>query len=588
MSGSGQRSKGNNIVRNVNLAIIGYVPPPKVKNSGAFLENIQAFKTANELILFSDHAYEGMIKLKGSPEHLKGANYGNSKPNKWALNNALWIVALKIAKQRNLTHFLYIESDCRVFGDKWDATMFGEFLDHGDCLLGGSVVCYNPANKDLDFVLAWRKFVAENRASVFPIPAYGGQGAAEVVEPAVFVNGALAIYDTQFCASICSTESQMQEAARITAFDYHCGRELVRQFGPKAFEKVAHLDSSYSGYGDVLFNEMNRREILLTGKIVAVHQIKSDWQPPKAKPEPEINQLSIDPPMLGVSGIINDYEAWCWNLLAIEPQNKDQIPRTTIFIVTYAKDAEWLKYCLRSINKFTTRFHRVVVVAPSRDGKLMEAICQEHRVFLEVFEEAKAPLGHLDHLVQKCRAYEYDPEADYFLFMDSDTVWNQPVSPADYFVNGKPVLLFEDYKAIAGNPRQKQRLWWKTQTERALKMDVTKEFMTRHPSIYSSRTLRKAVAYGNKLHGSFRDYVLTQKPDRLPGFSEFNYLGAFAFAFENDHYHWIDISNHPDQRPPDKLTQFWSFGGLDTAQTIWRDGKERTVVPREELKAMGL
>jgi hypothetical protein len=47
-------------------------------------------------------------------------------------------------------------------------------------------------------------------------------------------------------------------------------------------------------------------------------------------------------------------------------------------------------------------------------------------------------------------------------------------------------------------------------------------------------------------------------------FSEFNYMGAYAFNKMNDRFHWIDTEHEPFENLP--LKQYWSHGGIQEEQ----------------------
>src|ERR1043166_937580 len=96
---------------------------------------------------------------------------------------------------------------------------------------------------------------------------------------------------------------------------------------------------------------------------------------------------------------------------------------TALVIVTFLKDAEWLRFCLRSINKFASGFLETVVIIPERDAQAMSPMILGHGAKLKTFNEAPAPLGHLHHCAIKCSA-DLFTEADHVLYIDADCCWN--------------------------------------------------------------------------------------------------------------------------------------------------------------------
>lgn len=257
--------------------------------------------------------------------------------------------------------------------------------------------------------------------------------------------------------------------------------------------------------------------------------------------------------------------------------------KVSILIVTYAKDIEWLRYCLKSIRKCATGFHEVVVVYPRQEIREFEPICLEFeewaRIGLrwDVFQQANPPLGQLHHQIQKCHADSYCSDSDFILHVDADCIFTESVTPYNYFVDDKPVLLIQSYESLGS------AVPWKGCTEKALAFPCPFETMRRHPAIhyrYTYADVRKRVEEVHNCH--FFSYVLAQKPAFPQGFSEFNALGSFALKNYPNSYHLIDVGKEP--HPHSKLTQFWSHGGLDKSQGCWQDGKEIQLVPRQFIE----
>ena len=67
-----------------------------------------------------------------------------------------------------------------------------------------------------------------------------------------------------------------------------------------------------------------------------------------------------------------------------------------------------------------------------------------------------------------------------------------------------------------------------------------------------------------KTHGIPWNEWVEQQVGPTKGFSEFNYLGAYAYEFHRDKFRWIDVDKK--QYAPDRVHQFWSWGGLGEEQ----------------------
>lgn len=246
--------------------------------------------------------------------------------------------------------------------------------------------------------------------------------------------------------------------------------------------------------------------------------------------------------------------------------------KTSILIVSHAKDIRWAKFCLFSIKQFATGFYEVVVAVPTADIGAFADTAQATGVRLVPFDQARPPLGHLDHEVQKCMADKYCPTTDCVMHVDSDCFFRAPVTPDTYFHDGKPVLLIQDFNN-AGPAR-----CWKASTEKALGHAVKYETMRRHPAVHYLgvyENLRDAVSRAHRCH--FSQYVLSQ-PTNPIGFSEFNCLGQIALLPQwRDRYTVINVDFAPYPQSP--LVQFWSHGPLESYQDVFIDGEKHHVIP---------
>lgn len=257
-------------------------------------------------------------------------------------------------------------------------------------------------------------------------------------------------------------------------------------------------------------------------------------------------------------------------------------PKTEIFIVTYFKDAEWLQYSLYSIKKFARGFTGVTVVCPDRDIEIIEPICREwgpEDTTIEMFEEPEGK-GMLAHMAIECMADQYvEGRADYVLHTDSDCIFIEPVTPADYFVDGKPVLLKEAYERF--RVKHPGVLQWQDRTQKALGKPVENEYMRRHPAVHPVilyHQVRDIVSEVQKK--PFWDWAISGRNEYPQDWSEYNLLGAVAHEVMQDRYHWIDCAGQ--LRPQDKIAQFWGHGGLDrpTDTGAWPGETPRNIIKR--------
>jgi len=228
-----------------------------------------------------------------------------------------------------------------------------------------------------------------------------------------------------------------------------------------------------------------------------------------------------------------------------------------IFIKSCAKDVDWLKYSLRSIQKFCTGFRDVVLLFPEEEKEALKPLNLTTEKVHYTHEQGDR---YLWQQVEKLRAYTYS-DADYFTYVDSDVVFTKPVSPKDLFdgESERPIVLYTPYSALMkdGAPDTP----WQPITSAALKHPVEYEFMRRHPMTASRRLLMLFDAFMNHTHKmSVQDYVMAQKNRQ---FSEFNALFAFSFyiggiAYLESHF----VNTEPAPIPAPVARQFWSWSGV--------------------------
>lgn len=280
---------GERELETMKLCSMAYLPPPAFTGATAFHENVRRFKTTYPLVLLSEHDWpELAIKLKLSPE----TPFAQAKPHKFVINNVLFFTALKIARDQGFSHLLYLESDCRVGCDNWDGKMFDEYFNIGRPLIcGGTCACYNSANWNPKAHQRWERLIVDNATKWqqkpyaecvknVPIASYGWKAAADKSPACVFPNGALAIYSISWMHELFDlTQSAVVLASNPGPFDMLNGVKIWERFEEDAYEVVGHLASCYSGYGDLVTTPEGRKQMLTSGKVCAVHQIKDNWAP---------------------------------------------------------------------------------------------------------------------------------------------------------------------------------------------------------------------------------------------------------------------------------------------------------------------
>jgi hypothetical protein len=214
-----------------------------------------------------------------------------------------------------------------------------------------------------------------------------------------------------------------------------------------------------------------------------------------------------------------------------------------IFIKTWKNDLKWLKYCLKSIDKYGSGFE-VLIVA---DWDCKSEI-ESWSLTKEVVHYCRPNFdGYLYQQYIKLRAFDYT-DSEFILFMDSDCIFTEPTKPEDFFTDGKPNMLMTPYEDIP------EVMFWKEATDKATGLDVKYEFMRRNGLVYHRSTLVGLwLSYSDKFFNQLKRTKNRQ-------FSEFNIIGAYAFEFEQEKYNFV---NTRDSIPHHPVKQFWSWSGLN-------------------------
>lgn len=256
--------------------------------------------------------------------------------------------------------------------------------------------------------------------------------------------------------------------------------------------------------------------------------------------------------------------------------------KVSIHIVSFVKHFHWLKYCLRSIEKYATGFHEISLWIPHEDVAEVQKLEQEYKgqvpLRIQPYEDwpGKGMLKHFDLVIH---ADQCCPEADFILHMDSDCIFLEPVTPEDYFVGGKPVLMYADYEWLCRiEPAIR---CWQEASYRALGWKPQQETMRRHPAVHPRETyLLTRQCIERHTNTLISDFIKAQQNEHPAGFAEYPTLGAYAWRFLSQKYHWINQEN--EVRPKDKILQGWTHQvDLNAPLEIWHSDQKVTIVPNE-------
>ncbi len=243
-----------------------------------------------------------------------------------------------------------------------------------------------------------------------------------------------------------------------------------------------------------------------------------------------------------------------------------------ILIVTYSKDMDFLRYCLKSIDRYATGFQGVTIAVPEKERGLYDWVKRANVVY---FPEVEGK-GMLSHMAMKCRADELCPTASAIWHLDPDCILWSNVMPASLFNEGKPVMVRERYADIT-NPN---RHLWQKNVERALGFKPEYETMVRHGNLHLRDVYAKTRALVEAHTKTGFDAFVTAGQNTFPqSFAEFPTLGAVAIAHFRDRYYCVDYNPEQDakecglakgtqfqyiyRRGRDPLCEVWSHSGVD-------------------------
>lgn len=245
--------------------------------------------------------------------------------------------------------------------------------------------------------------------------------------------------------------------------------------------------------------------------------------------------------------------------------------RHFIHIRSYAADFEWLSYCLRSLEKFATGFEpQITLEVPTDDTKAALGFGFDLKRFnLHIVNRKRFTTD--DYLGQQISKMTADlivanpgQPSDTITHFDSDIFVTEPISPADLFVDGKPLIYMTPYANLPPPPE----VPWQPIVEEIIGFKVTHEFMRRHPFTYPRWFYPLLRAHIEQVHHKKFETVIARRP--FKSCSEFNLLGAFAWEFYRDKFHFVDTTLN--ELPKEKLNQAWSYGGISDERRAWMEG----------------
>jgi len=240
-----------------------------------------------------------------------------------------------------------------------------------------------------------------------------------------------------------------------------------------------------------------------------------------------------------------------------------------ILIVTYAKDWDWLVYAMRCARKFLSGFQGITIAHPKTDEERFKTLLHQFDVRLHGYNEVTGK-GMLQHFVKMAEADLFlPPSTKYFLTLDADAMFHTHSRPEHFFWQDKPYWIVRTWDSLMSedprNPGSKcvsDCYQWRSVTEAQLGFDPELFTMCVNSQAMPISMLKHYREHIESVHKkSFFKYMLEGRNSFPQTRVDFNALGAFAYKFHRDEFHWFDIEKGPF--PADRKKVYWSHGGLN-------------------------
>ena len=229
-----------------------------------------------------------------------------------------------------------------------------------------------------------------------------------------------------------------------------------------------------------------------------------------------------------------------------------------IFIRSYDGDAKWLQRTLPIMVARARGYDDIAVVGIPDECLTVRQIAEDCGVrFVEDRLAGRIIDGYINQQYTKMRA-DLFMQTDYILYVDSDCVCTEEHAPDILFDDGLPVMLYSDWEHVGGRVGGGDASCWFEPTKNALGFEPAYEFMRKLPLLYPYEVVRGCRQHIELQHMT----TLAKYLGRQNTFSEFNAIGAYAYAHHRDKFKWV--CPETEGIPYNPWRQFWSHGDMDT------------------------
>ena len=224
------------------------------------------------------------------------------------------------------------------------------------------------------------------------------------------------------------------------------------------------------------------------------------------------------------------------------------------FIRSFDGDAKWLERTLPLNVERLSGYSDICVSGIANECEKVIAICDKNGVrFVPHDESAHIPTGYINQQYSKLCADQLMPDMDFIMYGDSDSFALRPCSVDEWTIDGKPYMMHTPWHKVG------QATCWHAPTWVATGIYPKYEYMRRLPMVYPSALLKSAREHLELLH----NMTLCNYLARVPCFSEFNFLGHYAYERRHEMFTWIDTMDDSITWPDIPFKQCWSHGDLE-------------------------
>lgn len=239
-----------------------------------------------------------------------------------------------------------------------------------------------------------------------------------------------------------------------------------------------------------------------------------------------------------------------------------------VLIITYSKDFPWLTYALRCATKHLSGFQGITVAHPNHEVAMFAPLVEQFGVRLHGYDEIPGK-GMLGHFIKMAEADLFLPASTkYFLTLDADCMFRVATTPEGYFWMDKPYWIVRRWESlITENPRDpfskvvSDCHQWRIPTDAQLGFKSDMYTMCMNTQAMPLDMLPAYRSHIERVHRKpFAQYMLEGRNEFPQNRMDFTALGAFAYRFFRNRFHWFDVMKPPF--PQDRKRAYWSHGGI--------------------------